>query len=54
MNMPLDYINTLYAIAETRLKEEEKQKEREKAEGKTPSMSTSEALALEDELEGVV
>ncbi len=51
MNMPLDYINTLYRIAEERTKAEQKKREEEEAQGKEPSMTSSQAIALEDEME---
>ena len=51
MNMPLDYINTLYLLAVERQKAEQAAKEKAEAEGKQQPMGQSEAIALEDELE---
>ena len=51
MNMPLEYINMLYKIADERTKAELAKKEQEIAEGKQPNLSDTEAIALEDELE---
>ena len=51
MNMPLDYINTLYRIAEERLKAEQIKREKEEAQGKSPSITPTQAMALEDEME---
>ena len=52
--MPLDYINTLYKIADERNKAELEKKEQEIAEGKQPEISNSEAMVLEDELEAAL
>lgn len=54
MDMPLDYINTLYSIAEARIAEEEKKREEERQAGKPPTMSSHAAMALEDELQEVL
>ncbi len=51
MNLPLDYINTLYKIADERNKAELKKKEQAEAEGKEVPMSDNQAMALEDEME---
>ena len=51
MNMPLDYLNTLYKIAEERTKAEQKQRAEQEAKGEEPSISPSQAMALEDEME---
>ena len=52
MNLPLNYINILYKIAEDREKAERKRREEEEAQGKTPAMSRREAEELQDQLEG--
>lgn len=49
--MPLEYINSLYKIADERNKAEQAKKEQEIAEGKQPNLSETEAMVLEDELE---
>jgi hypothetical protein len=54
MNMPLDYISTLYMLAVERQKAEQKERERAIAEGKEPQMGQAEAIALEDELEATL
>ena len=54
MNMPLDYINTLYKIADERTKAEQKKREEEFAQGKEPGMSNTEAMMLEDEMEAAL
>ena len=51
MSMPLDYINTLYKIADERNKAELAKRNKEIAEGKQPSLSDNDAMVLEDELE---
>lgn len=51
MNMPLDYINTLYQIADERNKAELKKRDEAKAKGQDPGISESQAIALEDEME---
>lgn len=51
MSMPLDYINTLYKIADERNKAELAKRNKEIAEGKQPSLSNNDAMVLEDELE---
>jgi hypothetical protein len=52
MNMPLDYINALYNIAIERQKEDMKRREEAKEKGEEPGLSETEAIALEDEMEG--
>lgn len=53
--MPLDYQSTLYAIAEQRNKlEEEERKKQEEAGNKSPHLTSQQAIALEDELQGVI
>jgi len=52
--MPLDYINTLYMMAIDRQKAEQKEREEAEAKGEQPKMGEAEALALEDELAGVL
>lgn len=54
MNMPLDYISTLYMLAVERQKAEQKERERAMAEGKEPQMGQAEAITLEDELEAAL
>ena len=54
MNMPLDYINTLYKIAEERTKAEQKKREEQEAKGETPGLSESQAMMLEDEMEAAL
>ena len=54
MNMPLDYINTLYKIAEERTKAEHKKREEDEANGIKPGISESQAIALEDEMEAAL
>lgn len=54
MYMPLDYINALYKIAIERQKEEQKRREEAEKNGEDAPMGEAEAIALEDELEGVI
>ncbi len=54
MNMPLDYINALYKIAEERTKAEQKKREEQEARGETPGISETQAMMLEDEMEAAL
>ena len=51
MNMPLDYINALYKIAEERQKAEQKKQEEEAAKGNKDYIPDSAAEQLQDDME---
>jgi hypothetical protein len=51
MNMPLDYINALYKIAEEKQKAEQKKQEEEAAKGNKDYIPDSAAEQLQDDME---
>lgn len=54
MNMPLSYINALYDIAHKRQQAEQEEKERKEAEGQEATLTPTEAMMLEDEMEAAL
>lgn len=54
MNMPLDYVNTLWKIAEERTKAEQEEKEKAEANGEKNHLTNTEAMYLQDEMEAAI